>query len=156
MGVIGGAFLLFMQVFMLGLAAGGIGVELGTGFKRLTLALNLPELHQVAVAAESWLMVAALIVWVVSVVVLVSGAIKRRTLDVPSAGQLGAFGPIMIFLLFGLAASFIGGAGLVVAGMVHVFAREELADLVGLVVVAGLVSWMVGVGRVAPSTSKKA
>lgn len=100
-------------------------------------------------------MVAALIVWVASVLILIIQAIKRGSVNVPSSNDVGSFAPILIFLGIGLAATFVGGAGLLVAAVVHLFAREEVADVVGLVAITGIVGCLIGVTRSSPTIAKK-
>lgn len=156
MEYVGAVLLLLFQAFTLALVSGGIGSQLGTMFKRATAALNLPQLHEVAVAAESWLLVAALIVWAASVVIMIAQAIKRGSVSVRLSNDIGAFVPVLMFLGIGVAVTLIGGAGLLVAAVVHVFVREEIADVAGLVAIAGLVGWLVGVTRSSPTVARKA
>lgn len=151
MAIVAGLLLFLFQAFMLGMMAVGIGVQLGDLLLRATKVLNLPYPHTLAASAENWFLTVALMVWLMSVVTLARKALANRSADLDQHQLFAVFAPIMMLLMWSLLVAFVGGAGLLATALAHVFLDERAAIVIGLIVVALIVGWGIGVSQTTPT-----
>lgn len=135
---IGGVVLFLFQSFMLALTAFGIGAQSIMLAENGTRAAHLMALHQGIKSAEWLLMVAALVAWLLAEASL----IQRLWRGEPkSANPFGEFAPIMFFLMMALVVLFVGGAGLVAAGLAHTVLSEDASYVVGGITIVTIACW---------------
>lgn len=135
---VGGALLFLFQSFTLALTAFGIGAQSIMLAENGTRAVHLMALHQGIKSAEWVLMVAAFVAWLLAEASL----IRRLWRGEPkSANPFGEFAPIMFFLMLALVAIFVGGTGLLAAGLAHTVLSEDASYIVGAVVIVTIVCW---------------
>ena len=135
---VGGVVLFLFQSFMLALTAFGIGAQSIMLAENGTRATHLMALNRGIKSAEWLLMAAALVAWLFAEASLIRRLWRG---ELKSANPFGEFAPIMFFLMMAVVVLFVGGAGLVAAGLAHTVLSEDASYIVGGIIIATIVCW---------------
>ena len=136
--------LFLFQSFMLAIMAIGIGSELLDVAEGATRMARLPHLHAEIHELSSVVFVAVTAFWLIAEANLLRSTLSSESRKKAENGNiLSTLAPLLFFLGLSIAVIFIGGAGILVAAIAHIYIDEETASLVGLLASLAILAWIV-------------